>query len=143
MIKSSLAVATIGALVLFGYFYTANRSELSRTDKAKQAAKDVGDAVRDKGVAGLVGVRLKTKFGLDATRFLHTHYDEGYVVVYGMVPAGVDQQSLIEEAARVPGVSSVDLLVHARPEHIVPLKPIVGEDGGESLPEPLSEPASP
>ena len=136
MVKSGIAVATLGLLVLFGYFYAANRGEVSRAEKAKQAAADVGDAVRDKGVAGLVDVRLKTKLGLDATRFLHTHYNEGHVVVYGLLPAGVDQQLLADEAAKVPGVSTVELLIQPRPDYIAPLKPITAP-----APEPQPEQA--
>lgn len=126
MVKTSLAVVVVGLVGLFGYFYLANSAESTRSEKAKQAAKDVGDAVRDRGVAGLVDVRLTTKYGLDATRFLHAHYDEGRVVVYGLVPAGVDLQELADEAARVPGVTEVELLVHPRPDYIAPLKPIAG-----------------
>ena len=134
MVKSGIAVATLGLLVLFGYFYAANRGEASRAEKAKQAVADVGDAVRDKGVAGLVLVRLKTKLGLDATRFLHAHYNEGHVVLYGLLPAGVDQQLLADEAAKVPGVSTVELLIQPRPDYIAPLKPITAP-----APEPQSE----
>jgi osmotically-inducible protein OsmY len=134
MVKSGIAMVLVGGLVLFGYFYATSRTELSRTEKAKQAAKDVGDAVRDKGIASLVQGRLLTKFGLDATRFLHAYYDEGRVVVYGLVPAELDQQALIDEAAQVPGVSQVQLLVHPRPAYIAALKPIIG-----GTPAPQSE----
>jgi osmotically-inducible protein OsmY len=126
MVKSGFAVVAVGLLALFGYFYAVNRGGVSRAEKAKQAAADVGDAVRDKGVEGLVDVRLKTKFGLDATRFLHAYYDEGRVVLYGLLPAGVDQQLLVDEAAKVPGVSTVELLIQPRPDYIAPLKPITG-----------------
>ena len=136
MVKSGLAIAVVGGLILFGYFYAANRSDIPRTDKAKQAAKDVGDAVRDKGVAELVEVRVAAKFGLDAARFVHAHYDEGHVVVYGLVPADVDLQVLADEVAKVPGVSQVELLVQPRPDYITPLKSITGAE-----PEPPSEPA--
>ena len=135
MVKSGIAVITVGLLVLFGYFYAANRTGVSRTEKAKQAATDVGDTVRDKGVAGLVDMRLKTKLGFDATRFLHAYYDEGHVVLYGLVPADVDQQLLIDEAGKVPGVDSVELLAQPRPAHIAPLKPVTGR-----APEPRPEP---
>lgn len=138
MVKSGIAVVAVGLLALFGYFYAANRGEVSRAEKAKQAAADVGDAVRDKGVAGLVDVRLKTKFGLDATRFLHAYYDEGHVVLYGLLPAGVDQQLLVDEAAKVPGVSTVELLIQPRPDYIAPLKPITAP-----APQPGQTPETP
>ncbi|MFQ5805192.1 MAG: hypothetical protein ACE5I3_01940 [Phycisphaerae bacterium] len=142
MVKSGLAIAAVGGIVLFGYFYAANRSEVSRTEKARQAAKDVGDAVRDKGIAGMVQARLLTKFGLDATRFLHAHYDEGRVVLYGLVPADIDQQALIAEAEQVPGVSVVEVVVQPRPDYIAPLKPITGSSP-EPQPAPAPEPPSP
>jgi osmotically-inducible protein OsmY len=137
MVKSGVAIAVVGGLVLFGYFYTTGRKDVPRTERATQAAKDVGDAVRDKGVAGLVQGRLLTKFGLDATRFLHAYYDEGHVVLYGLVPAAVDQQALKDEAAKVPGVSTVELLVQLRPDSIASLKPIAGDAA-----EPQAESAS-
>jgi hypothetical protein len=136
MIKSGIAVAAVALAGLFVYFYAAKPADVSRSDKAKQAAIEVGDAVRDKGVAGLVDVRLKTKFGLDATRFLHTYFDNGNVVVYGLVPAGMDVQVLHDEAAKVPGVARVELLVQTRPDYIAPLPSIMGE-------EPKPQPGSP
>jgi hypothetical protein len=132
MIKSGIAVATLALAGLFVYFYTANRADVSRSDKAKQAVIEVGDAVRDKGLAELVDVRLKTKFGLDATRFLHTYYDEGRVVVYGMAPVGIDLQALHDEAAKVPGIVTAEVLVQTRPDYIAPLPSITG---GKSEPQ--------
>ncbi len=142
MIKSGIAVATLALAGLFVYFYTANSADVSRSDKAKQAAIDVGDAVRDKGVAGLVDMRLKTKFGLDATRFLHAYYDEGNVMVYGLVPAGIDLQLLHDEVAKVPGITEVELLVQPRPDYITSLKPIMGSEQ-EPQPEPAPESPEP
>ncbi len=142
MIKSAIAVAAVALAGLFVYFYAANSAEVSRSDKAKQAAIEVGDAVRDKGVAGLVDMRLKTKFGLDATRFLHAYYDQGNVVLYGLAPADVDLQRLHDEAAKVPGVAAVELLIHTRPDYITPLKPIMPSNQ-EPQPEGESTPGSP
>jgi osmotically-inducible protein OsmY len=141
MLKTGLAVFVLGALALGGYFYLADTSERSRSEKAKQAALDVGDAVRDKGVAGMVDARLKLKFGLDATRFLHAYYDEGRVVLYGLVPEGTDEQALVNEAAQVPGVKTVEPLVETRPEYIAPLKPITKDASPEPQPaEPAESP---
>lgn len=142
MIKSGLAVTVLALAGLFVYFYTSRSDEVGRCDRAKQAALDVGDAVRDKGVAGLVDMRLKTKFGLDATRFVHTHYNDGNVLVYGLVPADVDPQLLHDEAAQVPGVATVELLVQPRPDYITPLPPIMGDET-EPSPEAESPPESP
>ena len=132
MLKTGFAVTGVGLLVLFGYFYATNTSDAPQTEKAKQAALDVGDAVRDKGVAGLVDVRLKSKLGLDATRFLHVFYDEGRVLLYGLVPAEVDVQALANEADQVPGVTAVDVLVQTRPEYVTPLRPLTGSDSSPS-----------
>ena len=143
MIKSGLAVVVLGALALGGYFYLADTSERSRSEKAKHAAFDVGDAVRDKGVAGMVDARLKLKFGLDATRFLHAYYDEGRVVLYGLVPEGVEWQTLVDEAARVPGVTTVELLVQPRPEYIATLKPITAGTSPDHQPTAPTEPPAP
>ncbi len=142
MIKSGIAVTALALAGLFVYFYTARCESVSRSDKAKQAALDVGDAVRDKGVASLVGVRLKAKCGLDATRFLHTYYNEGTVVVYGLVPVATDLQLLHDEAAKVPGVSAVELLIQVRPDYIAPL-PSITRGGPEPRPETEPEPAQP
>jgi hypothetical protein len=142
MIKSGIAVAVVALAGLFVYFYAANPADVSRSDKAKQAAIEVGDAVRDEGVAGLVDVRLKAKFGLDATRFLHTYFDEGRLVVYGLAPAGMDLQLLHDEAAKVPGVATVELLIQTRPDYIAPLKPII-PSRQEPQPKGESAPANP
>ena len=124
MMKSGLAAAAIALLLLFGYFYASNRASVSRSEKARQAASEVGDTMRDTGVASLVDLRLKTKFGLDATRFLHTYYDDGRLLLYGLVPASVDQKLLVAEASQVPGVKTVDLRVELRPDYVAPLRPI-------------------
>jgi hypothetical protein len=138
MVKTGVAIVVLGLVGLFGYFFLAASPERSSAEKAKEAALNVGDAVRDTGVAGLVDVRLKTKFGLDTTRFLHAHYNDGRVIVYGLVPAAIDQQALMDEAAQVPGVEEVELLVHPRPDYVVPLKGI-----GGSEPEPQAESPDP
>ncbi len=124
MIKSGITVLLLLGLGGFAYFYFSADVSGSRSDRAKAAAKSLGDAVRDKGVAELVEVRLKTKFGIDATRFVHAFFDDGHVVVYGMVPDGLDTGALQAEAAKVPGVSDATVLVETRPGFIQPLKPI-------------------
>lgn len=140
MIKSSVVVAVLALAGLFVYFYASNPANVSSSDKAKQAALDVGDAVRDTGVAGLVDVRLKTKFGLDATRFLHTYYDDGNIVVYGLVPDTMDLKLLHDEAAKVPGIVNVELLVNPRPASIKPLPSLTGSAPQPSTPQPAATP---
>jgi osmotically-inducible protein OsmY len=131
MIRSGIAVVAVGLVGLFGFYFLTDSSERSHADKAKDAALQVGDTVRDKGVAGLVQVRLATQFGLDATRFLHVYYDEGRVVVYGMAPESLDLEKLRTEVSKVSGVSEVEVLVNTRPAYIEPLK---GFGSGEQAP---------
>lgn len=138
MLKSAIAATAVGLVVLFGFFYASNRANVSRTEKAKQAATEVGDVVRDKGVATLVSARLAKTFGLEATRFLHVYYDEGQVLLYGLVPAGVDQEQLASEAIKVPGVTDAEVLVQLRPDYIPPL----GTLGGPTT-EPQATPETP
>jgi len=123
MIRSGVAMVAVGLLGLFGFYFLTDSSQRSPADKAKDAAIQVGDIVRDKGVAGLVQVRLVSRFGVEATRFLHAYYDEGRLVLYGMVPESLDLEALRSEAAKVSGVAEVEMLVHARPAFIRPLKP--------------------
>jgi osmotically-inducible protein OsmY len=140
MMKSGLAAAAIALLLLFGYFYASNRANVSRSEKAKQAASEVGDTMRDTGVASLVDIRLKTKFGLDATRFLHAYYDGGRLLLYGLVPASVDQKLLVAEASQVPGVKTVDVRVEIRPDYITPLAPITGSAKNSQSESPAKTP---
>lgn len=136
MVKSGVVLVLVAGLGLFGYFFATNSGEKNKADRAKQAARDVGDAVRDKGVAELVEMRLKTKFGFDATRLVHVFYDDGRAVVYGLAPAAVDPAALTAEAAKVPGVRAVETLVQVRPDHIAPLKPLIGKKSAPSNTEP-------
>jgi osmotically-inducible protein OsmY len=126
-------------VILFGFYFVSNRSDATSAEKAKQAAVDVGDAVRDTGVATLVSARLTKTFGFEANRFLHAHFDNGRVLLYGMVPVSLDQQQLLDEAAKVPGVKEVEILVQVRPEYIPPLRTL----GDEPVPAPTPEPAVP
>jgi|GEM_PF-2605251 len=138
MIKSGIAVTTLAAAGLFVFFFASNSDDVGNADKAKQAALDVGDAVRDKGVAGLVDLRLKTKFGFEATRFLHAYFDQGAVVVYGMAPESLDSEAIRAEAAKTPGVDAAEVLIHPRPASITPLPSLTGDKPGaptETAPE--------
>lgn len=121
MIRSGIAIVALGLLGLFGYFFIQNEGSGTNKEKAKQAAVQVGDTVRDKSVAGLVSVRLTSKFGIEATRFLHTHFDEGRAVVYGLVPADLTPEAVQAEAASVVGVRQVEVLVAPRPDYVAPL----------------------
>jgi len=141
MIKRGVAVLGAALVGLFGYYFLTDRSDRPNAEKARSAAVQVGDAVRDTGVAGLVDVRLKSKFGFDATRFLHYYYDEGRVVVYGLAPAGVEAEQLRNEALGVTGVREAEVYVHPRPEFIQPLKPLLGDSPAQ--PQPPAKPGGP
>ena len=118
MMRSGVTVVAVGLVALFGYYFVTDHSGQSGKQKAKNAAMQVGDAVRDKGVATLVSARLTAKFGIDAMRFVHTYYDDGHALVYGLVPAGLKAEALGPEAAKVVGVKQVDVLVQPRPDFV-------------------------
>lgn len=115
MVKSIVVVMCLGLAGLFGYYYLQDSSGRAVGDKAADAMRSVGDKVRDEGVAGMVKVRLASKFGMDATRFVHVHYDEGKVLVYGLTPAAVTAEQIKAEAQQVPGVTHVEVQVSTRP----------------------------
>ena len=125
MIRSVMLVAALGFAGLFGYYFLADNTGRPVGDKAADAVRHVGDKVRDEGVAGMIKVRLTSRFGMDATRFVHVHFDEGKVLVYGLAPAAITAEQLQSEAAQVPGVSSVEVLISARPAAFdVPAEPM-------------------
>lgn len=120
MIRAGAAMAVLAAVGLFGYFYLQDNSAGSRADKARTAVERIGGVAKDQGTAGLVRARLASQFGLEAARFLHTHFDEGTVLIYGLVPDGVSEDTLVAECEKLPGVKRVEVLVHARPARLQP-----------------------
>jgi osmotically-inducible protein OsmY len=126
MMKSIVVVVCLGLAGLFGYYYLQDSSGRAVGDKAADAMRSVGDKVRDEGVAGMVKVRLASKFGLDATRFVHVHFDEGEVLVYGLTPAAITADQLQGEAQQVPGVTSVQVLISTRPAEFDAAAPAPG-----------------
>lgn len=138
MIRSSMAIVAVGLIGLFGYYFVVDKSDRSTTDKAKDAGMQVADAVRDKGVNLLITTQLTSKFGVEATRFIHSYYDNGTAVVYGMVPNGIDTDALQAEIAKVAGVRTVELYITPRPMHIAPL---TGFGGNEQPSDAADEPA--
>ncbi|MGD8453260.1 MAG: BON domain-containing protein [Phycisphaerae bacterium] len=118
MIRTALALLALGLLGLFGYFFVQEPAEQSNADRAKAAAAHVGDTVVDQGAAGLIRARLVTTFGLGATSYLHVHYDDGAVLVYGLVPEGVTAERLAEIVRAAPSVKSVDVQVLLRPAYL-------------------------
>ncbi|MFH1745578.1 MAG: hypothetical protein ABIG44_00905 [Planctomycetota bacterium] len=120
MIRMGLAVTALGLLALFGYFFVTASDNQSSTDRAKQAVGQVGDTVRDQGVAGLVRARLASKLGLDEVRFLHVHYDENRVLIYGLLSPDLSDEELAALARDLPGVEEVEIRVMDRPEYMHP-----------------------
>lgn len=119
MMRSLVAVGVLGFVGLFGYFFVTNSTDMSGTEKAKDAIARVGDKVLDEGLASAVAVRLKGEFGLGATRFLHVHHDEGTVTVYGLAPADITVERLETLARGIPGVKNVQILLQSLPEYLL------------------------
>lgn len=121
MIRSGMVVAGLGLLGLFGYYFFSDPSQRDNGAKAKDAALHVGDTVRDKGVASLVDLRFKAKYGFDATCFLHTYYDDGRVLIYGLIPPQITADALVSEAKEVPGVREAEAVVNPTPVFALPV----------------------
>lgn len=116
MIRSVVLTVILAGGGLFGYYFLTDRSERPNGDKARDAAVQVGDAAKDTGAAVLVQARLTARFGMDAMRYLHVRYDDGAVVVYGLAPRHVAADALVETVRAIPGVTSVQALIHELPE---------------------------
>jgi hypothetical protein len=123
MIRRSMVALILGgvfaAAALFALFFFRGTPELDSTQRAQEAAREVGQVVVDQGVAGLVKARLVQKFGLEPTGFVHVHHQEGRVLIYGLLPESITQDSILSEALAVPGVKSAEVLTQPRPEHVV------------------------
>ena len=117
MIRSAIAIFLVVLLALFGYFLLTDSSERTRGEKAKDAAARVGDTVMDQSVGGLVSGALLAEFKREA-RFLHVHYDDGQVVIYGLMPDTLSVEDVAAVARKVPGVEQVEVLVRSRPAHL-------------------------
>jgi hypothetical protein len=128
MIRSGLAFIALGLLAMFGYFFVMTPGDRPGGDRAKQAAVELGDAVVDQSAAGLVRARLATSLGLDGVRFLHVHYDDGKVLIYGLAPARVTADGLAGLVRGIPGVRTVDVQIMTRPTYLDVLAP--GPAGG-------------
>ncbi|MGE0482436.1 MAG: BON domain-containing protein [Phycisphaerae bacterium] len=123
MIRSLFALACLGLLGLFAFFYFNDGSGRAAKERALDAARHVGDTVKDEGIALAVRTRITSVFGFEAGRFLQVYYNDGRVLVYGLVPPEVTAEALAADVRRVPGVQDVEVLVHARPAYVTPLKP--------------------
>ncbi len=119
MVRMALATVALGLLGLFGYFYATGSGEHGN-ERAREAAWQVGGTVKDQGVQQMVWARLAAKYGLDGARFLHVHYHEGKVLIYGLLPAGAAPQQLAGEVDELPGVREVEVQTLPRPAYLEP-----------------------
>ncbi len=118
MIRSVVIVGLMGLAGLFGYYYFTSPATGDWKSRAQTAAARVGDKVLDESVATAVYTQLVAKYGREALRYLHVHHDSGKVLVYGLLPPNISADTLRTDAAKVPGVSSVTLIVQPRPEDV-------------------------
>lgn len=117
--RKVMAVAVVGLLGLFGFYYAKNTSGGTAEDKAKSALQQVADTMRDTGLATLVKSKLVANFG-ERARFLHTFYDEGTIVVYGLYPDGLTSDDIYGIASKVRGVETCQVIVSPLPAVAVP-----------------------
>jgi hypothetical protein len=134
MLRTGLAVIALGLLALFGYFFVMSSPQHTSTERAKQAAVQVSDTLKDQGVAGLVWAALAKSYGADGARFLHVYYNDGRTLIYGFLPNGATADSLAAVARLVPGVKDVDVQVLPRPAYLNP--PVAGETAGPAAKHP-------
>ena len=118
MIRVGLASIALGLLGVFAYFFATAPGEQGTGERARQAAVETKDAVVDQGVAGLVRARLMRKYGLDGARFLHVYFDDGKVLVYGLLPPSATAEQIAGEADEVPGVREADVQAVPRPAYL-------------------------
>lgn len=135
MIRAAVAVVALGLLGLFGYYFVTDTAEQNTGEKAKDAAVRVADTVRDTGVVGLINARIKSRFGIEDTRFVHAYFDNGRAVIYGLLPAEVSSDDLLEEVRGTPGVNAVDQFLTPLPDFLA--------GSGPNLPEVPPAPAPP
>ncbi len=118
MFRSTLLIGVLGFGGLFGYYFLRDRTAADATGRARSAAGQVSGTVVSEGIEGLVNARLLAKFGYEQVAFLHTHFTEGKVVVYGLAPAQISADALRAEAQGTPGVKEVEVLIGVRPDYV-------------------------
>jgi len=121
MVRIGVGTAVVVLAGLFAFHYVTAPGAASQAEKAKSAAREVGDVMVDSGLGAVVQTRLTTTLGLDATRFLHVHYNSGDVVIYGLLPAGVPSEQVAAEVSQIPGVQSVEVLCLPCPPDLQPV----------------------
>lgn len=137
MFRSLMVVGVLGLGGLFGYYFLRDNPSRDASDRARDAARQVGGTVVSQGVEGLVQARLVARFGYESVSFLHAHFADGRLVIYGLAPETVTVEALQAEGQAVPGVKEVEVLVSPRPAHV---KTIFSR---ESAPQPAPETPTP
>lgn len=120
MIRSAVVTVVVAGVALFGYYFMRDRTERAMSEKARDAAGQVGELAKNTGAAMVVQARLTAKYGVDAMQFVHSHYDDGAVVVYGLAPVEMKPDEVAEVVKAIPGVTSVNVLVTERPPSMSP-----------------------
>ena len=114
--RKVMSILVIGLLGLFGFYYMKNTGDGTAEEKAKSAFGQVVDKVRDTGVASLVKTKLVANHGTEKTRFLHAFYDDGQILVYGLVPESLTGDQIFEIASKVKGVQGTQVIVSPLPD---------------------------
>jgi hypothetical protein len=120
MLRTLLGFVALTLLGLFLYFYVKAPAEQPGRERARQAVSQVGDTVRDEGVAGLIRARLAARLGIEGTRYLHVQYDAGQALVYGLIPPETRPEEVAALVQAIPGISAVDVQVLPRPAYLAP-----------------------
>lgn len=118
MIKSTAAFFLVAGIGMFAYYFVTDRSGKPDGERATSALQKVGDAAVDQGMAGVAKGRLAVSLGIEGSRFVHTWYDEGKVLVYGLAPAGANVEQIIADLKQIPGVREVEVQILERPAYL-------------------------
>lgn len=118
MVRSFVVFVFLAAAGLFTYFFVTDRSDRRDSERASDALRKVGDTAMDQGMAGAIKGRLAVAYGLEGSRFLHTWFDNGKVLVYGFAPADVTNEQIVGRVLEMPGVREVEVLVLPRPAYL-------------------------
>lgn len=134
MIRSLVGLTVVTGLVLFGFYFVNDKSNGTTSEKARHALSQTGDTVVDQGIAAAVNIKIASTFGVNTARFLHTYNNDGNVVVYGLLDAGITNEQLAQKIRELPGVKSVTVHTCVLPEELKP---------APSIPQPAADPQPP
>ncbi|QOJ15537.1 MAG: hypothetical protein HRU75_13190 [Planctomycetia bacterium] len=118
MFRSAMLVMILLGGGLFAFYFLTDARGKSGGERAADALSRVGDAAMDQGIAGAAKGRLAVCYGIDGVRFLHTWFDEGRLLVYGMAPPQVTPDQIAAEVRVLPGVREVEVQVTPRPGYL-------------------------